>query len=292
MLQYEDKIFGEDLFCRAANGSISIFLHIDQNPVDVEKEPDFTSMTAAERKKAKALLRKQKKASEKREAEMRAQTTKQNGSGKKNAKPGEGDLDPLGKEYLKKDTLEEASKLVSLLSKQAPQNVQTWISQYDVASRKKKGLLALQALHKGRYLDPFNAVLFTRMVDAHKCIGTITSDNETVRYVVEKESKRLFEGMTLNEFIARAESEIRKNPLSDLPYRCAVAQALVQEGIGSVTSAASLITDAGLDCRKCNVDTATHATRVLEAFGSEAEKVLEKWKTLVKSRFTCALNDE
>jgi len=72
LLRYEDEIYGAEYYRVAAAGIIRIYLRLYDNPEKEEdEEPDYSKMTAAERKKAKAIARKKKKAVEKKEAEAK-----------------------------------------------------------------------------------------------------------------------------------------------------------------------------------------------------------------------------
>jgi peptide alpha-N-acetyltransferase len=133
VLQWEDNLWGQPYYRRAAEGTMRIYLHLQDNPSLTKEfeEPDYSGMSAAEKKKAKAIARKKKKAAEKKAADE----TEDN-------KPT--DDDPDGLEYLKKNYLEECQKLSAVLSKHAPGQISTWICQYDVAVRRGKAAMALQ----------------------------------------------------------------------------------------------------------------------------------------------------
>jgi peptide alpha-N-acetyltransferase len=153
-LKFEDNILGQPYYGRAAEGIIGIYLHLYDNPsiFKEDEEPDYSKMSAVERKKAKAVARKKKKAAEKKaaeEAERKKKKEEEEASedGKKKKQSGLPvivDEDPDGLELLKKDPLEEAKHYSAILSINAPKRVSTWIRQYDVAIRRGKGLLALQ----------------------------------------------------------------------------------------------------------------------------------------------------
>ena len=71
VLKFEDNLWSEDYYFSAASGIVKIYLHLYDNPATTKEdaEPDYSKMTAAERKKAKATARKKKKKAEKMEAE-------------------------------------------------------------------------------------------------------------------------------------------------------------------------------------------------------------------------------
>ena len=111
-------------------------------------EPDYSSMTAAEKKKAKAIARKKKKS-----AEKESQQVIKEGADGQTKKPGTTDEDPKGELLLKRDPLEEAKKYVNTLVNNAPESISTWILRYDVAIRRKRLLMALQVsnVHESSY---------------------------------------------------------------------------------------------------------------------------------------------
>lgn len=127
VLDWEDNLWGQPYYRRAAEGTIRLYLKIHDNPeiLSAFKEPDYSGMSAAEKKKAKALVRKKKKAAEKK------------------VEDGEPEEDDF-KELLLKDAMEECQKLSAILSKHAPNEMSTWILQYDTAIRRGKVMMAMQ----------------------------------------------------------------------------------------------------------------------------------------------------
>jgi peptide alpha-N-acetyltransferase len=162
VLRYEDHLWGEPYYGRAAEGTIGIYLHLFDNPSITagEEEPDYSKMTAAEKKKSKAIARKKKKAAEKKAEEevekqkKNEQEANENGSKtKKGQQDAVTDADPDGKELLKKDPLEEAKTYSAMLAKHAPNRLSTWILQYDVAIRRGKALMAMQVRRIGLFVS-------------------------------------------------------------------------------------------------------------------------------------------
>jgi NMDA receptor-regulated protein 1 len=243
-------------------------------------------MNAAEKKKAKAIARKKKKATEKREAELQAKK-EENGNQKSNPKGGKQavvDEDPLGKEYLKRDPLEEAKKLSAMLTKYAPKNLETWILQFDVASRRKKPLMALRALYKAKAIDPESSELFRRIVEFASAMNTFEMV-DAVKSVVSDEAPALWNCKSLISFLDDASTKIKHNALIDLPMRAEVAKALVQTKTGSINDAALLITDGGINSRKVTITSCRFAYSILQSFGDEAEEAVNKWTITVQQRF-------
>lgn len=127
VLDWEDALWGQPYYRRAAEGTIRLYKTIYDDPsilADLQ-EPDYSEMSAAEKKKAKAVARKKKKAAEKKAAD------------------GE-EVEVEGKELLLKDALEECRKLSSILSKHAPKEISTWMIQYDIAIRRGKVMMAME----------------------------------------------------------------------------------------------------------------------------------------------------
>ena len=151
VLRYEDHVWGEEYYRCAAESTIRIYLHLYDNPSITagEQEPDYSKMTAAQKKKAKAVARKKKKVTEKKAVEaaekQKEQETKDNGNkAKKGMSEAEKDTDPDGKELMLKDPLEEANKYSVILAAHAPGRLSTWMLRYDVAIRRGKALIAMQ----------------------------------------------------------------------------------------------------------------------------------------------------
>lgn len=176
VLKWEDEVWSQQYYGRAAEGIIRIYLHLHDNPsvTAEESEPDYSKMTAAERKKAKAIARKKKKAAEKKAAEAaekreKAQSSAQE-NGNKKKKPAVVDQDPNGDELLKKNPIEEAKKYSAILSKYAPKRVSTWLLQYDVAIRRGKILMALQVRAKGGCVRCFDVCFLMSFLGSVSCI--------------------------------------------------------------------------------------------------------------------------
>lgn len=287
VLRFEDELYGQKYFCRAAAGLIRTYLHLIDNPIkDQSDEPDYSQMSAAERKKAKAIARKKKKATEKKE-----EKAEENGGAKKPAAAKGGkisfvDEDPLGEEYLKKDPIEEAKKYSSMLVQYAPKNIETWILQYDVAVRRKKALMALQALHKARAIEPMNSELFTRLVEFAGMVDTFKDYPDAVHVVLVDETPPLLNGKSVSAFLQDSLTAVLADTTCPLPYRTAVAKSLVDKKITSVADAANLITKTDLRaCRGVSVDSCRNALTALKSFGNEAEGSTREWIASVKDRF-------
>jgi peptide alpha-N-acetyltransferase len=242
-------------------------------------------MNAAQRKKAKAIARKRRNQAEKKEAERlkREEATAENGDQKKDAKKSPIDEDPNGEALLKKDALEEGKKYSAILSKHCPSRSETWAFQYDVSIRRKKWLLALQALLKMRSIDSENAEFFSRLVDFASKMSEFEAVHDAVKRVVSEEVSKLLNQKSVTDYIADAAEQARKNKVTTLSLRIAIADALFKMNpASSVDSATAIIVDGGIDSRDVNVDTCRAALKMLKSFGSG---LTEQWISSVRSRF-------
>jgi NMDA receptor-regulated protein 1 len=294
VLRFEDVVYGQDFFCEAAAGIIRIYLHLYDIPTSNEtEEPDYSKMDAAQRKKAKAIARKKKKSSEKKETELKAKGEEtHNGNQKQNQKAVKGavlDEDPLGMEYLKKDPLEEAKKYSSMLAKFSPKNLETWTLQYDVSMRRKKPMLALQALFKARSIDSESSELFSRIVDFSGKMNGFGESSPAVRSVIAEETPMLLGKQSVSDFIKSASAKIREHPLTDLPMRTAVVKAIADSKSAPIKDAVSLITDGGMDARKVSVDTCHAALDLLKNLGPDAADATNRWTEAIHKHFPQAV---
>lgn len=295
VLRYEDVIYGQAYFCRAAAGIIGIYLHLADNPnKEEEEEPDYSTMTAAERKRAKAIARKKKKKAgaekEKKDEQARKGTNGEKGKQGKNDKPSFIDEDPNGEELLKKDPLDEANKFSSLLAMHAPKEIATWISRYDVGIRRGKVLICLQALHKAKTIDAENSSLFARIVDFESKRHEFTGLSPIVEKLLKDEAPSLVDNLSLNDFIKAAVNRVQKNPTTDLLLRVEVAKAMVAHKVSNAPEAATLITKDGLNCRNTSLESCQKALSALAELGDEASGAAANFKTLVKAKYTLATN--
>jgi hypothetical protein len=273
-------------------------LYLFENPsADESKEPDYSNMNAAEKKKAKAVARKKKKVAEKKEAveeEEKEAASAANGNNKKEnqkgGKPAIVEEDPFGKELLKKDPLEEAKKYSSILASYAPKSLETWILQYDVSIRRKKPLMALQALHKARSIDPESCELFSRVVDFAGKMDSFAEATDVVRTVMKAETPQLLGGQSVVEFVKAAASKVRDNARTELPTRVAIAKALVQIKTSSVADASAVIVNGGITSTKVTVETCRDALSSLKAFGNESDGAVKQWIADVQGRFPLIAN--
>lgn len=287
VLKFEDNLWGEDYYFTAASGTIKIYLHLHDNPAtsNEDKEPDYSKMTAAERKKAKSIARKKRIQAEKKEAERlkREGAKTEEGAQKKSDKKSPIDEDPDGEELLKKDALEECKKYSAILSKHCKNRVETWALQFAVSVRRKKWLLALQALFKMRSIDSENAIFFSCLVDFASKIPDFGEIPGAVKQVVSEATAELLNGKTLSDYIAEAAERAKSNRWTALSVRVAIAEALVKHSTtSSVDVATALILDGGTDSKDVNVDTCRRALTALKTFSPASTK---EWISVVQKKF-------
>lgn len=298
VLKFEDNLWGEDYYFTAAEGTIRIYLHLFDNPeiTKENEEPDYSKMTSAQRKKAKAIARKKRAQAEKKEAAAKkkkeqeaAENGDQKNAPKKPAQPSFVDEDPDGKELLKVDPLEEAKKYSAILSKHCPKRPGAWALQYDVAIRRKKVLLALQALLRLKNLDSNSAAYISRLVDfALKAPGFDMAG--AVKNVVTEECSKLLNGASVANLVTELALQARADPSTPLPLRIVIAKSLVSTKSEPIDKAASVIVDVGTEMRGFDIQSCRLALTTLKGFGSEASSAIEKWKLFGNERYPLAKN--
>ncbi|KAL4133438.1 hypothetical protein PRIC2_003755 [Phytophthora ramorum] len=175
MLRLCDEIYSRPFFVEAAHGAIACYEALadkeDKEAQEAAKAAAAAAnMSAAEKKKAKRAQAKARKAEFKRkeeeelnaklhkEAEEKEREAAKNGKPKANAGPARPkDDDPLGEKLAEKPALEEAWRFVSILQQYASEDVKTHVAAFDIALRKKKFLLCLQALLKAQKVENVSA---------------------------------------------------------------------------------------------------------------------------------------
>ena len=294
VLRFEDRLHGEDYYFEAVEGTVGIYLHLYDNPdlIKEDEEPDYSNMTAAERKKAKNIARKKKQAAEKKkETEQKNKEDAQNGN--KNKKGGkqananeEEEEDPNGEELLKKDALEESQRYAGIVTMFAPKRFETWILQYDVAIRRKKALMALRALCKARAIDADRSEYFDRVIDFATKVDSFKDLPVAVSTILTEEFPRLLDNKSIADFLKSAAAKIREEgQRACLSNRTVVAKAMFSTKSGSAKDAAALILDGGISGKGVTVALCKDAVKVLRSFGEEAKASTEQWVTQVKERF-------
>jgi peptide alpha-N-acetyltransferase len=314
ILRLEDHIWGHKYYQRAAEGAIKCYLHlVDHPPPRDDEEPDFSQMTAAQKKNAKAAIRKKKnkeeaqkkeieeakkKAAEdeaKRIAEEDAEDEKDEKEGKEKKKrppriPVEVDEDPEGMELMKKDAATELMKFCDSLKLHAPNDVNSWVLNYTVCAKLGKWMLALQALSEGMSCSGCedSPKLFMSVIDFSSkfAANTITFENEndeTVQGDAAELAGKVLGGLSADDYFLKVKTAKGDESLE---WKCAIARAgAILSGAEQGAAAAKAIVDAGLEGLRgahkipACVDA---ATCIKELGGEELEG---QWKAKCKARY-------
>ncbi|TDH66917.1 hypothetical protein CCR75_001905 [Bremia lactucae] len=161
LLRLCDGFYGREFFVNAAHGAIACYQALaDAQEAKAKEEAKSAvataTMSAADKKKAKRVQAKARKAAFKKKNKDEDGHVKENkdenevvknGKIKATATPVKDD-DPFGLKLVAKPPLEEAWRFVSLLQRYAFDDAKTHLAAFDIALRKKKYLLCLQALLK------------------------------------------------------------------------------------------------------------------------------------------------
>nr|CAD1823315.1 unnamed protein product [Ananas comosus var. bracteatus] len=161
------QLHSHEYFHKAAAGAIRCYMKLHDAPLKLtnEESDEMSKLPPSQRKKLrqkqkKAEARAKKEAEEKVEAEATSGPSK---SGKsQHARPV--DLDPHGEKLLQvEDPLSEATKYLKLLQNNSSSSLETHILSFELNMRKKKILLAFQAVKQLIKLDQNNP-------DCHRCL--------------------------------------------------------------------------------------------------------------------------
>ncbi|XP_011002722.1 PREDICTED: N-alpha-acetyltransferase 16, NatA auxiliary subunit-like [Populus euphratica] len=231
MLKFQDRLHSHAYFHKAAAGAIRCYIKLFDSPSKstAEEDDEMSKLPPSQRKK---MRQKQKKAEAraKKEAEVRNEESSAGGvskSGKRHVKPV--DPDPNGEKLLQvEDPLLEATKYLKLLQKHSPDSLETHLLSFNVNMRKKKILLALQAVKQLLRLDAESA-------DSHRClvrffhtVGTMTapvSDTEKLVWSV-LEAERPLISQLHEKSLTEANMIFFEKHEDSLMHRAAVAEML------------------------------------------------------------------
>lgn len=165
VLRMCDEIYSQPFFVKAAHGAIQSYLELADKADAASNGGDSSTMSAADKKKAKRAQAKARKAEflKKEEEELKAKQKKEAEekereaakAAKKTTAPAPRqkevpkDADPFGEALVAKNALDESWRFASILQQYNGKDVHTHLASFDVATRKKKALLCLQALLRG-----------------------------------------------------------------------------------------------------------------------------------------------
>ncbi|TYZ64401.1 hypothetical protein PybrP1_012364 [[Pythium] brassicae (nom. inval.)] len=167
LLRMCDAVYSQPPFVAAAHGAIACYLALaDRAAAATNGSASGGALSAADKKRAKREAAKARKAEfqKREEEELRARLKKEaeekereaaKAAAKKTAAPAPRakekpkDADPLGEELAARPPLEEAWRFAAILQQHAGADPKTHVVAFDVAARKQKPLLCLQALLRG-----------------------------------------------------------------------------------------------------------------------------------------------
>lgn len=168
MLKFQDRLHAHEYFHKAAAGAIRCYMKLHDSPSksSAEEDEEMSKLPPAQRKKLrqkqkKAEARAKREAEEKQEDETSSSNSSKSGK-KQQARPV--DLDPHGEKLVQvEDPLTEATKYLKLLQNNSSDSLETHILSFELNMRKKKVLLAFQAVKQLIKLDGNNP-------DSHRCL--------------------------------------------------------------------------------------------------------------------------
>lgn len=172
--------------------------------------PILENLSPAELKKLRNKQRKAKKKAELENAQAAQAQIKKEQYNKSRQQPNQdGDpespqLDELIPEKLSRpeNPLEKAIEFLKPLQILAKDNIETHLLAFEIYYRKNKLLLMLQSLKRAFKIDANNCVLLESLIRYQKLLETkLSSADESVKTVIEKETKLLFNNQSGIEMI-------------------------------------------------------------------------------------------
>lgn len=138
-------------------------------------------------------------------------------------------------------------------------------------------------MFKARAVDSQSSELLSRIADFGTKVEKFKTEDypAVVKEVIDSELPALLNNHeSVAEYVSTAAKETATR---GLPYRIAVAKALVLVKKASVTEAAKYLVDGGLDGRGVCVESCRDALDSLKTFG--ASDAISEWIGMVKERF-------
>ncbi|KAJ3878416.1 NMDA receptor-regulated protein 1-domain-containing protein [Lentinula edodes] len=172
MLDWEDHLRSHPSYIKAALAASRIYVDVFDDPKLASNNVDGGGTDAEKKAKKKAKKAQKEKEDAAKKAAATAPTTSTNED--KGLDVPYKDDDPDGMKLLSSpEPLTLAAKLLQPLTTLAPNNIDVWISIYDVAIRRGKHLQAVQALARARALNPEHPELHVRIIHAKLSASTI-----------------------------------------------------------------------------------------------------------------------
>ncbi|ETV95409.1 hypothetical protein H310_11284 [Aphanomyces invadans] len=293
MLRMCDTLLGHPVYVQAAHGAIAV--HVQRHDELTAPSPSANAsgakLSAADKAKAKRAAAKARKAEFQKaeEAKVASQlqkeqealekaadkTKKKNQSRPKDAVV---DPDPLGEQLVAKSNLEEAWRIVTILQQYAPTDIQTHVAAFDVAYRREKWLLCLQALVAAHAIEPSHPKTLVRLVQLYTKSAPTSG---IVESLLQEGKSVLFHG--LKDIAAVVKDAAAKH--TTLEWRVAVAEAAcVAEGSASLK--ADAVTLWLEDKGKSSLAVYENAVAVVNKYGCQKDQ--DTFKQTAKTWFPYA----
>ena len=217
MIVMLDSVFSHKFFQAAANGAITILLHLIDHPEDTD---GLGHLSAAERKKERAKIKKRKEREEK-EREINAALLGGTDAGDEVGSKRKKDDDPTGEKLLQRNFLAEAgvwsSQILSDVSRSSPE-VLGLVS--EVMLRKGKMVLSSRALFAGLrkgpsasgYLAPTLVKFALKINELSGKSGSSTSVKSVVLDVVMAELKLFVPDCNVSAYVESLVASLETNP--------------------------------------------------------------------------------
>lgn len=179
-IHMQDKVFGHAYFQRATEGALSVYLHLMDDPEDVD---GLAHLPSKERKKERERRKKHKARDAKAEEERTQQALKEaEWMGAPKPQEGPKDPDPFGDTYLAKSFGDEAYSWAQILTPHLEQcSAKSLALISDVMVRRSKPLIALKVLTVGQARYPASPVLRAAQVRlAHRIVAPTTKSTKAM----------------------------------------------------------------------------------------------------------------
>ena len=255
VLLMQDTVYSHSFLQRAARGAISIYLHLIECPEDID---GLGHLSAADRKKEKARLKKRKEKELKVfEDKEKAQAEEAKWSGKEVVGEEVKDADPFGEKILQKNYLQECSVWCNLIAPFRSNSAMicspdTLALVCDVMIRRGKYLPAVRALSIGLKNHPNHPALSVMLVKfaskiggAASCVGTTSPvDLKPIMQSVVSEELTLLLGPSISSFSIKYTQYARE--YNSIDCRVAAARITVvgdKTPLGKITAVQLLVED-------------------------------------------------
>jgi len=202
MLRFEDRVFGHQYYVRAAIQIVKMYLFLHDNPLERTKAEEDAYLATLSPDEQKKYLRKKKREEAKKakeEEEKKLQQQQLQKAQQKKGKQAPVDDDPNGTRFLNvPDKLEEAHIFLQRLIQFAPDNLETHLLSFEIALRRKKYLVALRSMLKGRAIAPEDPQIHRNTVRLFSHVDP--EMRPLVRQVIQEEQARILTGQTTTQF--------------------------------------------------------------------------------------------